>query len=106
MTVFLLFSFLFGFHGDRFPTFSFLFGFHGVCFPTFSFLYGFHAIPIILLIMLINLLGHITYCYYLLYHVINTLPKKKTTRNQSQYCTLDVTRPCTLCICIRIKYKT
>ena len=27
--------------------------------------------------MLINLLGHITYCYYLLYHVINTLPKKK-----------------------------
>jgi hypothetical protein len=26
--------------------------------------------------MLINLLGHITYCYYLLYHVINTLPKK------------------------------
>ena len=76
MTVFLFFSFLFGFHGDRFPTFSFLIGFHGVCFPTFSFLYGFHAIPIILLIMLINLLGHITYCYYLLYHVINTLPKK------------------------------
>ena len=76
MTVFLLFSFLFGFHGDRFPTFSFLFDFHGDCFPTFSFLYGFHAIPIILLIMLINLLGHITYCYYLLYHVINTLPKK------------------------------
>jgi hypothetical protein len=50
--------------------------------PTFSFLYGFHAIPIILLIMLINLLGHITYCYYLLYHVINTLPKKKQTMLQ------------------------